>query len=64
MNCLFEVPNLIFLVFRNFMNKHQKPVLTGQRFKTRKRGRLCCVFVCVWWGRGWGKCVFKVLIKI
>ncbi|XP_011839333.1 PREDICTED: basic leucine zipper and W2 domain-containing protein 2 [Mandrillus leucophaeus] len=22
---------------RNFMNKHQKPVLTGQRFKTRKR---------------------------
>ncbi|TKC50441.1 hypothetical protein EI555_002645 [Monodon monoceros] len=27
-----------YLAFgRNFMNKHQKPVLTGQRFKTRKR---------------------------
>ncbi|CAJ0964603.1 unnamed protein product [Ranitomeya imitator] len=32
-------PILIFIAFiyRNFMNKHQKPVLTGQRFKTRKR---------------------------
>lgn len=33
------------------MNKHQKPVLTGQRFKTRKRGRLWFValgvYVCV-----------------
>lgn len=29
-----------FFSSRNFMNKNQKPVLTGQRFKTRKRGRL------------------------
>lgn len=36
------------------MNKHQKPVLTGQRFKTRKRGRLGCVFV---YGRERGVCV-------
>jgi len=26
------------------MNKNQKPVLTGQRFKTRKRGRLRYIF--------------------
>ncbi|KAK2096249.1 hypothetical protein P7K49_025283 [Saguinus oedipus] len=38
---------------RNFMNKHQKPVLTGQRFKTRKRGssregpRMCCTIADV-----------------
>lgn len=38
--------NFVFF-FSNFMNKHQKPVLTGQRFKTRKRGRLWCVCICV-----------------
>ncbi|XP_063780477.1 eIF5-mimic protein 1 isoform X1 [Pseudophryne corroboree] len=31
------IPSAPLLLIRHFMNKHQKPVLTGQRFKTRKR---------------------------
>ena len=66
MDCLFEAHNLYFFVFRNFMNKHQKPVLTGQRFKTRKRGKLCCVCVCMAAARRAGRwgLLFKVLINI
>lgn len=36
---------IFFFSSRNFMNKNQKPVLTGQRFKTRKRGMLCCILL-------------------
>lgn len=42
------------------MNKHQKPVLTGQRFKTRKRGKVVlCVCMCLGVWR-----VGKVLTKL
>ncbi|XP_073533360.1 eIF5-mimic protein 1 [Phyllobates terribilis] len=35
--CLLVCEEAAGAAHRKFMNKHQKPVLTGQRFKTRKR---------------------------
>ena len=38
---VFSAKKCCVFLFRTFMNtgKQQKPVLTGQRFKTRKRGK-------------------------